>query len=117
MHIVKDEPHRVIADRIQLEDLYVLLAANGAPLARRMALLFGARTAHAQIFGRQIKTFAAVEGHRKRLAILMESQFRRPRSWFHFRHHQSSVMWPSSMTFFHLSYSDFVKALPSCRLV
>src|SRR5580704_12823775 len=47
VHIVEGQPHRVIADRMHFEDLHRFLAADGAPLARRMALDLGARAAHA----------------------------------------------------------------------
>src|ERR1700734_1298280 len=78
MHVVEGQPHRVIADRMHFEDLHRFLAADGAPLARRMALDLGARAAHAQIFGGEVETLAAVEGYRQRSAILMQPQFRRP---------------------------------------
>src|SRR5579864_9655053 len=61
VHVVEGQPHRVIADRMQFEDLHRRFAADGAPLARRMALDLGARAAHAQIFGGESKTLAAVE--------------------------------------------------------
>src|SRR3984957_17841069 len=78
MYVVERQPHRVIADRMHFEDLHRFLAADGAPLARRMALDLGARAAHAQIFGGEIKTLAAVEGDSERLAVLVQPQFRRP---------------------------------------
>src|SRR3984885_15542458 len=78
VHVVERQPHGVIADRMHFEDLHRFLAADGAPLARRMALDLGARAAHAQIFGGEIKTLAAVEGDREGPAILMQPQFRRP---------------------------------------
>src|SRR3984893_15298372 len=71
MHVVEREPHRIIADRMHFEDLHRRFAADGAPLARRMALNFGAWAAHAQIFGGEIKTLTAVEGNSERLAILV----------------------------------------------
>src|ERR1700675_1062505 len=78
MHVVERQPHRVIADRMHLKDLHRFFAADGAPLARRMALDLGARAAYAQIFGGEIKTLAAVESDGQRLAILVQPQFRRP---------------------------------------
>src|SRR5580704_6104144 len=51
MHVVEIEPHRIIADLVDLEDLHILLAGDGAPFARRVALDLGARAAHPQIFG------------------------------------------------------------------
>src|SRR4029077_2895729 len=78
VHVVEGQPHRVIADRMQFEDLHRLLAADDAPLARRMSLDLGARAAHAQIFGGEIETLAAVEGDGQRLAILVQPQFGRP---------------------------------------
>src|SRR5580692_1758770 len=126
MHVVEHQADRVIADRMHFENLHRFLAADGAPLARRMALDLGARAAYAQIFSGEIKTLAAVEGDGERLAILVQPQFRRPgvchrhllfmatySSW----QRQSSVMWPPSMTFFHFKYSSLVKAEPSARLV
>src|ERR1700685_4759820 len=76
VHVVKCQPHRVIADRMHFEDLHRLLAADGAPLARRMALYLGARAAHPQIFSSKIKTLAAVESDSQRLAIFVQPQFR-----------------------------------------
>ena len=72
VHVVERQPHGVIADRMHFEDLHRFLAADGAPLARRMALDLGARAAHAQIFGGEIETLAAVEGDGQRLAILVQ---------------------------------------------
>src|SRR5580698_4466011 len=115
VHVVEGQPHGVIADRVHFEDLHRFLAADGAPLARRMSLDLGARAAHAKIFGGEIETLAAVEGDGQRLAILVQPQFRRPRATHNER--QSRVMWPSSMTFFHFKYSSLVKAEPSARLV
>src|SRR5580700_5641322 len=80
MHVVERQPHRVIADRMDFEDLYRLLAADGAPLAWRVALDLGARAAHAQIFGGEIETLAAVEGDGEGLAILVQPQLGRPRA-------------------------------------
>src|ERR1700681_1820143 len=76
VHVVESQPHGVIADLVHFENLHRFLAANGAPLARRMALDLGARAAHAQIFGGKIKTLAAVEGDGQRLAILVQPQDR-----------------------------------------
>ena len=60
MHIVEDDAHRVIANRMQFQDRHVALAANGPALGRRMALHLGARAAHAQIFRRQFEALAVV---------------------------------------------------------
>src|ERR1700741_1861956 len=62
MHVVERQPHRVIADRMHLKNLHRFLAADGAPLARRVTLDLGARAAYAQIFSGEIETLAAVEG-------------------------------------------------------
>jgi hypothetical protein len=80
VHVVESKPHRVIADRMHFEDLHIPLAADRAPLARRVALHFGARTAYAQIFGGKIEALTAVESDAERRSILVQSQFCRPRS-------------------------------------
>src|ERR1700733_2992722 len=79
VHVVEHQPYRVIADREQFQNLHILLARYGAPLARRVALDLGARAAHAQIFRGHIEALAAVESDRKSPAILAQAQFRRPR--------------------------------------
>src|SRR5882757_883739 len=78
MHIVEDEPHRVIADRVHFEDGDVLLACDGLALIRRMALHFGAGALHAQVFGGEVECLAAVEGDRQGPAALVQAQLRRP---------------------------------------
>src|SRR5581483_11476432 len=82
-----------------------------------MPLHFRARAAHAQIFSGKIEAFAGVECDSKGLAVLVQAQFGRPGRRCSRSHRQSSVMWPSSMTFFHFTYSLLVKAAPSARLV
>src|SRR5690349_10439365 len=79
MHVVEDEPHCVVADGMQLEDLHVALAGYGTPFARRVTLDLSARAAHAQIFGRQLETLAAVECDGEQRALLVQAQFSRPR--------------------------------------
>src|ERR1700686_3796727 len=69
MHVIERQPHRVIADRMHFEDLHRFLAADGAPLARRVTLDLGARAAYAQIFSGEIKALAAVEGDGRCLGI------------------------------------------------
>src|ERR1700730_16692330 len=78
-----------------------------------MSLNLGTRTAHAQIFGGEIEAIATVKSDSERFAVLMQTQFRRPGR----AHRQSSVMWPSSITFFHFTYSSLVKAALSARFV
>ena len=79
MHVVEHEPHRVIADRIHLENGDVLLARDGLALVGGMALHLGARALDAQIFGAQVESLAVVEGDGQRLAVLVQPQLRRPR--------------------------------------
>ena len=76
--IVEDQPHGVIADRLDFQDHHIALARHGLALVGRMALHLGARAFHAQIFGRQGETVAALECDRQRLAVLGETQFGRP---------------------------------------
>src|SRR5262252_171801 len=42
VHVVEDEPHCIIADWMQLQDLDILLTGNRSPLTRGMSLNFGA---------------------------------------------------------------------------
>src|SRR5262249_57854140 len=46
MHVIEHQPHRIIADWMNFQDLHVLFAANGSPLARRVALNLRARAAY-----------------------------------------------------------------------
>src|SRR5215475_11378245 len=46
MHVVEYQPHRIIADWMDFQDLHVLFAGNGSPLARRVTLNLRARAAH-----------------------------------------------------------------------
>src|SRR5437868_9207542 len=78
MHVVEGEPHRIIADRLHLENLHISLARNGFSLVRRVTLHFGAWALHAQVFGGQQKLLAAIEADRKPLAILGKPDFGRP---------------------------------------
>src|SRR5215471_4578003 len=78
MHVVEYESHRVIADRIDLENGDVLLARDGLALVRGMALHLRARAFDAQIFGAQVERLAVVEGDGQRLAVLVQPQLRRP---------------------------------------
>src|SRR5262249_9553676 len=74
MHVVESEPHRVIADRIDLENGDVLLARDGLSLVRGMALHLRARAFDAQIFGAEVERLAVVEGDGQRLAVLVQPQ-------------------------------------------
>jgi hypothetical protein len=71
VHVIKGKPHRIIANRMQFEDLHILLAADRTSFAWRMSLNLGARTAHAKIFGGKIEAVAVVESHCEDLAILV----------------------------------------------
>jgi len=51
MHIVKREPHRITADRLDSDDAAVTLAANGDALLRPVTLELRTRAHHPQIFG------------------------------------------------------------------
>src|SRR5215472_19332689 len=51
VHVVEDQPHCIIADRMQFQDFDILLSSNGPPFTRRMTLNFGAWAAHTEIFG------------------------------------------------------------------
>src|SRR5882757_9377006 len=72
MHIVEDQPHRVIADRVHFEDGDVLLASHGLALVGGMALHLGAGALDAQVFRTEIERLAAVEGDGQRLASLVQ---------------------------------------------
>ena len=52
---------RVIADRVDRNDLDVPFARNGLLLGSGMALNFGAWGFDAEIFGRKVELFTAVE--------------------------------------------------------
>src|SRR5688572_6117476 len=79
MHVVEDQPHGVIADRMHFENGDVLLARDRLALVRRMALDLGTWTLDPQIFGIELEAAAIVEHHSQRLAILTQTQLRRPR--------------------------------------
>src|SRR5262249_55510553 len=57
---------------------HISLAWNGLALVRRVALDLGARAFDAQVFGRQQEALAALEAHRKRLAVLGKADLGRP---------------------------------------
>ena len=78
MHVIEDEPHRIIADGMHFQNGNVLLAADGLALIRRMSLHLGARALHPQIFGAQIEGVAAVEDDAQGLAVLAQPQLRWP---------------------------------------
>src|SRR5262249_56336278 len=63
MQIVKHEAHRIISDRLHLDDGDVALACNGLALIGRMPLHLGARALHPQIFSGEFEALAAVEAH------------------------------------------------------
>ena len=94
MQIVEDEADRVIADRIHLQDGDVLLARDRLALGGRMALHFGARASHPQIFGRKIEARASIEDDRQRLAVLMQAQLDRPRRLGAVAHQTPVARWP-----------------------
>src|SRR5262252_1899505 len=79
MHVVEDEPRRVIADRMHFEDADLLLSRDRLALIRRMALNLRARALDAQIFGAQVECLAVVESDGQRLAVLVQAQLGRPR--------------------------------------
>src|SRR3982074_2267228 len=60
MHVVEDEPHRVIADRGHLEDGDVLLACDSFAFVGRMALHLGAGAFDAQVFGIEVESLAVI---------------------------------------------------------
>src|SRR5262249_860638 len=78
MHVVEHEPHRIVADRVDLEHHHVLLARHVLALGRRMALPLGARALHPQVFGRQLVALAIVEAHDQRSAVASELDLGRP---------------------------------------
>src|SRR5258705_6305860 len=78
VQIVEHEPHCIIADRLDLEDRDVLLAADGLAFLRRVTLHLRAGATNAQILGAEVEGLAGVEGNRQRPAILVQSQFGRP---------------------------------------
>src|SRR6516225_4518939 len=46
MHVVEYQPHRIIADWMNFQDLHVLFTGNGSPLARGVTLNLRARAAY-----------------------------------------------------------------------
>src|SRR5262249_12011753 len=74
MHVVEDEPRRVIADRMHFEDADLLLSRDGLALVRRMALNLRARALDAQIFGAEVERLAVVESDGERLAVLVQER-------------------------------------------
>src|SRR5437660_10748844 len=78
MHVVEDEPYGIIADRLDLDNPDVLLAADRLPLGGRMALHFRARTHDAQIFRRELERLPAVERDGEHAAFVFQPYLRRP---------------------------------------
>src|SRR6266700_7021479 len=78
MHVVEDEAHRIVPDRVDLEHHDVLLARHGLALVGRMALHLGARALHPQIFGRKLVALAVVETHDQRGAVAPKLDLGRP---------------------------------------
>jgi hypothetical protein len=73
MHVVEHQPYCIIADRMQFQDLDILLSGNGSPFTRGMTLDFSARAAYTQVLGRKIELLAIVEGDRQHLPILAQA--------------------------------------------
>src|SRR5580700_5148568 len=71
MHVVENEAHRVVSDRLDLEDLHVPLAGHGLALGGRMPLHLGTWTSDPQVLGIEREILAAVEGNAERLAVLV----------------------------------------------
>src|SRR5262249_10876728 len=58
MHVVEDEPRRVVADRMHFEDGDIFFPRNSLALVRRMALNLRTRALDPQIFGGQVEGLA-----------------------------------------------------------
>src|SRR5688572_10356477 len=70
--------HGVVADRLDADDLHLLLAADGLALVRRVALHLGRGREYAQVLCRKGVALAVVEGDRKRPTVLRQPDLRGP---------------------------------------
>ena len=92
VHVVEAEPDRVVAHRVDADDLDIALAGHGLALGRAMALDLGGRAGDAQVFGREREARAVVEGDRQRAPVLGQAQLRRPAGRRFRRRHRSLVL-------------------------
>src|SRR4051812_30757345 len=80
VQIVKFDAHRVIADRLQVENADMGALGDDALLAGAVPLHLGRRALDAQILGRQAELLAVVEFDLEPLCGAFQPQFDRPRS-------------------------------------
>ena len=73
--IIENQPHRIVSDRLNGCDGHILLAGLQRFLSRAMALHFGARRMHAQVFEGVIEGCTIVEGDDEQPGILAEVAF------------------------------------------
>src|SRR5690348_5273468 len=71
--IVEADAHRIVADWFERLYADVLLAGHDLLLRGAVALNFGARRFHAEIFGREDELFAAVEGDSEARLVCTQS--------------------------------------------
>src|SRR4051794_36784735 len=78
MHVVEDELHGVIPDRLDADDLDVALARHRLALGRAVPLHLGRGARHPQVFGRKLESRAVVEGDAQAALVLGEPDLGRP---------------------------------------
>ena len=78
MAVVEAQQHAVIADRFDRADVDVALAGDQHLLPGAVALHFGARRFHAQVFARQAVAAAVVERDLEDVRRLVQRQLGRP---------------------------------------
>jgi len=78
MQIVEGNAHGVVAHRLQPDDPDMRASGNHGLLARTVSLDFGRWALDTQIFGRETKPGAIVEGNFEQLIRFFEAQLERP---------------------------------------
>src|SRR6516162_6123408 len=78
VHVIEHEPHSIIADGQDFDDLDIAFTGNGLAFVGRVTLHLRTRALHPQIFRGQIKPLTAIVANGQGLAILVQAQFGRP---------------------------------------